>query len=95
MLSLIQAVKFMLEIKEYCMPRILNVTPHRNHTLEIELGNSHLIVCDMRPRLKTTRFCSLINLEKFLKVQVQDGNTLVWDSLCQITIDEILEMLDR
>ncbi len=77
------------------MARIIKVVPHNNHTLTIELSNSHRIIYDMRPRLQTTRFCNLADIEKFLDVRVEHENTLVWNNLCQITIDEIMDMIDR
>jgi hypothetical protein len=75
--------------------RIVSVTPNDNHTLLIELDNNHRIIYDMRSRFHTTRFCKLADIKKFLAVRVEHENTLVWDNLCQITIDEIMDMIDR
>ena len=77
------------------MPKIISVTPEDDYTLLIELSNHHRIVYDMKPRLQAVRFCGLEDLSKFKAVKVEHGNTLVWDSLCQITIDEIINMLER
>ena len=77
------------------MSKIVNVTPTDDYTLLVELSNHHRIVCDMKPRLQAVRFCELEDLSKFKAVKVEHGNTLVWDSLCQITIDEIIKMLER
>lgn len=77
------------------MARIIKVVPHDDHTLTIELSNSHRIIYDMRPRLQTIRFCKLADIEKFLAVRLENENTLVWNNLCQITIDEIISMVDR
>ncbi len=77
------------------MARIIKVVFHDDHTLTIELSNNHRIIYDMRPRLQTTRFCGLADIEKFLAVRVEHENTLVWNNLCQITIDEIMDMVDR
>ncbi len=77
------------------MPRIVKVTPKDNHTLLIELNNRHKIIYDMKSRLQTSRFCGLEDLTRFKAVQVENKNTLVWDGLCEITIDEILNMLER
>jgi hypothetical protein len=71
------------------------VTPRDDYTLLIELSNHHRIVYDMKPRLQAVRFCGLEDLSKFKAVKVEHENTLVWDSLCQITIDEIINMLER
>lgn len=77
------------------MPNITEVIPNDDHTLIIILSNNHRIIYDMRPKLKTTRFCNLADLKKFHAVRVEGGNTLIWNSLCQITIDEIMDLIDR
>jgi len=77
------------------MPKIIRIAPKDDHTLLIELNNKHMIVYDMKPRLETVRFCSLTDLERFKAVRIEDENTLVWDSLCQMSIDEILNMIER
>jgi hypothetical protein len=77
------------------VPKITNVTPRDDYTLLIELSNHHMIVYDMKPRLQAVRFCGLEDLSKFKAVKVEHENTLIWDSLCQITIDEIINMLER
>lgn len=77
------------------MPKIVKVTPGDDYTLLIELSNHHRIVYDMKPRLQAVRFGGLKDLSKFKAVKVEHGSTLVWDSLCQITIDEIINMLER
>jgi len=77
------------------MPKIIRVEPKDDHTLLIELNNKHMIVYDMKPRLETVRFCGLADINSFKAVKVEDENTLVWDSLCQITIDEVLSMIER
>lgn len=77
------------------MPKIVSVVPNDDHTLAIELGNRHRIIYDMRPRLRGLRFRGLADLSRFKSVRVEHGNTLVWDSLCQLTIDEIIGMIER
>lgn len=77
------------------MPNIVKVTPCENYTLEIELDNHHKIIYDMKPRLHAVRFGELANIKKFKSVHVKNGNTLVWDSLRQITIHEIIRMVER
>lgn len=77
------------------MPKIISVIPNDDHTLTIMLDNHHQIIYDMQPRLQTVRFGKLADPERFKAVQVEHGNTLVWDSLCQITIDEIISMIER
>ena len=77
------------------MVTITSVTPYDDHTLLIELSNEHSIIYDLQPRLKTARFSSLNNLQKFKSVKVEQGNTLVWNNLCQLTIDEIFDRIER
>ncbi|MFX4262443.1 hypothetical protein ACOBQJ_09590 [Pelotomaculum propionicicum] len=77
------------------MARIIKVVPDHDYTLTIELSNNHRIIYDMRTRLQTTRFCGLADIKKFLAVRVEHENTLVWNNLCQITIDEIISMVER
>lgn len=77
------------------MATITSVTPQDDYTLLIELSNQHRIIYDLRPRLKTVRFTELNDLNRFRSVRVEHGNTLVWGSLCQLTIDEILDRIER
>jgi hypothetical protein len=77
------------------VPKIINVTPRDDYTLLIELSNQHRIVYDMKPRLQAVRFGGLEDLSKFKAVKVEHENTLVWDSLCQMTIDEVIKNIER
>ena len=77
------------------MPVIKTVIPNDDHTLLIELSNHHRIIYDMKPRLKSIRFCGLADLKEFQSFRVEHGNTLVWNNQCQITIDEIINMIER
>lgn len=72
------------------MPKIVGVTPNDDYTLTINLNNRHQIIYDMGPRLQTLRFSILADLDRFKSVRVEHGNTLIWDSLCQLTIDELI-----
>ncbi|MEA5040294.1 MAG: DUF2442 domain-containing protein [Clostridiaceae bacterium] len=77
------------------MPRIVSVKANDAYMLEIQLDNGHKIIYDMKPRLRTVRFCELTDLNRFQDVQIENENTLVWDSFCQITIDEIINKIER
>jgi hypothetical protein len=77
------------------MPKIAGVAANDDYTLTITLTNHHQIIYDMRPRLQALRFGGLTDLERFRAVRVEHGNTLVWDQLCQITIDEILKLIEK
>lgn len=77
------------------MVKIVNIIPNDDHTLTIMLNNNHQIIFDMRPRLKALRFGQLADPERFKAVRIEHGNTLVWDNLCEISIDEIISMIER
>lgn len=77
------------------MPKIMHATANGDYTLAIELDNSHKIIYDMKPRLQTVRFCKLSDPNCFKDLHIENGNTLVWDSLCQLTIDEIISNIER
>lgn len=77
------------------MPKMISVAAGDNYTLEIELDHHHKIIYDMKPRLKAVRFCSLCDLERFKSLRIEGGKTIVWDSLCQISIDEIICSIER
>jgi hypothetical protein len=77
------------------MSRIVRVIPREDYTLEIELDNHHKIIYDMKPRLGAVRFYSLADAERFRSVRVENGNILVWDSLCQISLGEIISLVAR
>lgn len=75
------------------MPKIVRVIPNDDHTLFIELNNGHKIIYDMKPRLESVRFCHLGDLSRFKAVRVKYEHTLVWDSLCEVTIDEVIDTI--
>lgn len=77
------------------MPKILNVKAEDDYTLVIQLDNHNKIAYDMKPRLHAVRFCELADIDRFKAVCVENGNTLMWGRLCQITIDEIISINDR
>lgn len=77
------------------MSKIISIVPNDDHTLVIELDNHHKIIYDMKSRLQTVRFCVLSDIGKFKSAIVEHGNNIVWDGLCQITIDEIFSNIER
>lgn len=77
------------------MPKIVSVSAGDDYTLGIELDNFHRIIYDMKPRLNTIRFCDLSDIKIFKTVCIRNGNTLLWNDLCQITIDEIISSVER
>lgn len=77
------------------MANIISFTAKDDYTLLLELDNQIKITYDMKPRLQAVRFCELTDINKFKAVSIENGNTLVWSSLCQITIDEIISIMER
>lgn len=77
------------------MSKMITVLAHDNYTLEIALDNRHRIIYDMKLRLQSVRFCALSNFNRFKAFHIENGNTIVWDSLCQISIDEIIYQIER
>jgi hypothetical protein len=77
------------------MTKITKLIPKNDYTLYIELSNNHKIIYDIKPRLHTIRFMKLNDLALFLRAQIENGNTVVWDAQCQLTIDEIMSQIKR
>lgn len=77
------------------MPKIVDAIPGNDYTISIELDNRHKIIYDLKPRLRAVRFFQLADIEKFKDLRIENGNTLVWDNLCQMTIDEIFSNIER
>ncbi|MBS7525360.1 DUF2442 domain-containing protein [Fusibacter paucivorans] len=77
------------------MTKIIELMPKDDFTLYIELSNHHKIIYDIKPRLHTIRFMMLRDLELFRKARIENGNTVVWDAQCQLTIDEIMTQIKR
>jgi hypothetical protein len=77
------------------MSKIVNVIPNDEYTLSITLSKHHQIIYDMGPRLRALRFGGLTDLERFKTVRVEHENTLVWDGINRLTIDEIIHTIER
>ncbi len=77
------------------MSKIVEAVPGNDYTISIELDNHQKIIYDLKPRLCAVRFLQLADIEKFKDLKIENGNTLVWDNLCQITIDEIFSTMER
>lgn len=77
------------------MSKMIKVAAEEDHSLVIELDNHHKIIYDMKSRLLAVRFCELSDICRFKAVKIENGNTLVWESLCQLTLDEIISHLER
>lgn len=76
------------------MSRIIDVIAKKNYILEIHLDNNHTIVCDMSNRLKGIRFSGLKDVKRFNSFQICNGTTVRWSDNCELSIDELLTMLE-
>lgn len=77
------------------MRKIIQVKPTDDYVLEILLNNNHKIICDMKTRLKGIRFQRLREIKCFKNVQIKNPYTITWDNNCEITIDEVIAMLEQ
>ncbi|MDW7667309.1 MAG: DUF2442 domain-containing protein [Bacillota bacterium] len=77
------------------MSKITKIIPRDDLSLEIELDNTNTIIYSMNKRLDTIRFSKLKDVETFKTFEVENDRVIVWDNLCMITIDEILDDLGR
>ncbi len=77
------------------MPKIKEVTANDDYTLAITLDNRHQIIYDMKPRLQAVRFSELSDINKFKTIRIENSNTIIWDEMRQITLDEIIGMIER
>lgn len=76
------------------MRRIEKVIAHEDYLLEVHLNNRHIILCDMKERLKGIRFSPLKDKTLFNAFDLKGGSTISWSGICELTLDEILSMLD-
>lgn len=76
------------------MREIVGVKARENYVLEIELSNSHKIICNMKPRLGGVRFGGLKDITTFKNVHIKNSYTIEWANIYEITIDEILSMIE-
>jgi len=77
------------------MSKITKIIPRDDLSLEIELDDTNTIIYNMNRRLDTIRFSKLKDIETFKTFEVENDRIIVWDNLCMITIDEILDDLGR
>lgn len=76
------------------MNKILEVVTNNDYILEVRLTNNHVILCDMKARLTGIRFNHLKDETKFRSFEISNGNTIKWSNNCELSLDEILMMLE-
>ncbi|OAA94461.1 DUF2442 domain-containing protein [Clostridium coskatii] len=83
------------------MSKIINVIPNDDYTLLIEFEDGSKILFNMKRLIKTMRYLSLTDIERFKNVRIKD-KVISWDDLdnlkpqmlpLAITLDNILLML--
>lgn len=77
------------------MSKIVDVRPKDDHAIEILLDNNHKIIYSMKNRLNSIRFCDLRVLDIFKDVHVENGDTVIWNSFCELSLSEILFSLTK
>lgn len=77
------------------MDRITFAVTHDDYVLEVHLNNNHIILCDMKTRLNGIRFRHLRDEKQFAYFEIFNGNTIKWTENCQLSLDEILLMLEK
>jgi hypothetical protein len=77
------------------MRRIIEVIPKENYILEIKLSNQHTILCDMRTRLEGIRFGGLKDYNRFMDFEIVEDQSIKWSAFCELSLDEILSMLEK
>lgn len=77
------------------MPKIISAIAKDDYKIEIYLANGHKIIYDMKSRLQGVRFCKLVDREFYKTFHIENGNSIVWDNLCQINIDEIINNIKK
>ncbi|ADK14440.1 MULTISPECIES: DUF2442 domain-containing protein [Clostridium] len=83
------------------MSKIINVIPNDDYTLLIEFEDGSKILFNMKRLIKTMRYLSLTDIERFKNVRIKD-KVISWDDFdnlkpqmlpLAITLDNILLML--
>ncbi len=70
-------------------PKIINITPHNDYTLDIKLSNQQCLKLDMTKFFTSPSYKKLQNLKFFLTVK-HNQSMIYWDDMCDMHIDQIL-----
>ena len=70
-------------------PKIINVVPHKDYTLDIELSDHRRLKLDMHRFLDSPAYSKLAKINVFLSVK-HDDRLIFWDSMRDMHIDQIL-----
>lgn len=61
-----------------------------DYQLDILLSNSHRIIYNLEPKLKTARFSDLSDPEIFSSGDLNDNKVICWNVPAELSLEEIL-----
>ena len=71
-------------------PKIIEVTPHQDYTLDIMLSDNRKLKLDMQRFLEYPAYRKLVHIGLFLSIK-HDERLIYWDDMHDMHIDQILE----
>lgn len=74
------------------MPGILGIRPLEGYRMEVRLDNGNVVILNLESKLRTARFRQLRD-KKLFDSAITDGESIRWNDLVEISITEILEIL--
>lgn len=74
------------------MPGILGIRPLEGYRMEVRLDNGNVVILNLESKLRTARFRQLRD-KRLFDSATTDGDSIRWNDLVEISITEILEML--
>ena len=74
--------------------RIIGVIPMENYRLEVSLDNGSCVVLNLEGKLETVRFGILSDVD-FFKKAASDGNCISWDGKVELSLSEILQLVQK
>lgn len=71
-------------------PKILQVIPRNDFTLDIQLSDNRELKLDMKPLIEAPFYQRLSNLGLFLSIK-HDNRLIYWNDMLDMHIDQILK----
>jgi hypothetical protein len=72
----------------------MGVIPKDNYRLEVSLDNGNCVVLSLEGKLETVRFGILSNVD-FFKKAATDGSCISWDGKVELSLSEILQLVQK
>ncbi|HWQ30800.1 MAG TPA: hypothetical protein VN549_07405 [Negativicutes bacterium] len=76
------------------MSRIMGVVPKDNYRLEVFLDNGSSVVLNLEGKLETVRFGILSDVD-FFKKAAADGSCISWEGKVELSLSEILQLVQK